>query len=359
MAQLYKEIIANLLSSTPFDIDPNLKMTGKPPTMANSEFLTNKEQGDWAEQIVFTAINENSLDYVAVKYGRSESLAAGEPGFDEFYKAYQDELNNIGKRPDILIFRRADIGAASINLDDDQTISKAVAAIEVRSSSFLANRYSEFMESRTMQAIQRCQYLKSQLLMPEMSSLLRQKSPEILAMIQRSNDDTFKELDFRLRSWSSSAQLRQLSELLRSLKEQIKILHKRDYLSITPKLEDLALVNRWIQNFNVRHYYLQVFFDKAYVIPFRDILKIASDPAKEGVVFSVEEDVKNQGKTTIKIDVQVGKEILGKIDMPEHKSAMKELERGRLLFYVTFQNGRGYLDNNVFMDEIINDERPY
>jgi type II restriction enzyme len=98
-----------------------------------------------------------------------------------------------------------------------------------------------------------------------------------------------------------------------------------------------------------------VFFDKAYVIPFKDILLIASDPAKEDVVFSVEEDIKNQGKTTIKINVQVGKEIIGRIDMPDHRSAVKELDRGRLLFYVTFYNGRGYLDNDVFMKEIVNE----
>ena len=187
-----------------------------------------------------------------------------------------------------------------------------------------------------------------------MQDLLRQKSPEILSMIQSSSDKTFRELDFRFRSWSSSPELQKLSELLRELKNQIKVLHKRDYLSITPKIEDIALVNRWIQHFNVRHFYLQVFFDKAYVIPFRNILEIVSDPLKEDNVFSVERDIKNQGKTTIKINVQVGKEILGRIDMPEHRSAMKELDRGRLLFYVTFQNGYGYLDNNVFTTEIIN-----
>jgi type II restriction enzyme len=355
MREPYKEVISGLLASTPFEIDQNVQLTGKPPTQASSEFLTNKEQGDWAEQIVYTAINENSPDYCAVMYGRSESLAAGDPGFNEFYQEYQHELNRIGKRPDLLIFRRSDIDIRNADLDDDRLVARAIAAIEVRSSSFLANRYSEFMETRTSQAIQQCQQIKSQLLEPQMSALLHQKSPEILAMIQRSSDETFRELDFRLRSWSSSTELRQLSDLLRTLKEQIKVLHKRDYLSITPKLEDLALVNRWIQHFNVRHHYLQVFFDKGYVIPFKDVLEIASDPAKEDVVFSVEEDVKNQGKTTIKINVQVGKEILGRIDMPEHKSAMKELERGRLRFYVTFQKGRGYLDNGVFMSEIVND----
>ena len=188
-----------------------------------------------------------------------------------------------------------------------------------------------------------------------MANLLNEKSPEILKMIERASDDTFKELDFRLRSWSSSSDLQRLSDLLKNLKDEIKVLHKRDYLSITPKLEDIALVNRWIQRFNVRHYYLQVFFDKAYVIPFKDILEIVADPSKEDVVFSIERDVKNQGKTTIKVNVQVGKEILGRIDMPEHRSAMKELERGRLLFYVTFHNGKGYLDHTIFIDEIIND----
>jgi len=41
--------------------------------------------------------------------------------------------------------------------------------------------------------------------------------------------------------------------------------------------------------------------------------------------------------------------------MPEHHSVMKELERGRLLFYVTFEGGKGYLDEEVFMGEIINE----
>ena len=131
------------------------------------------------------------------------------------------------------------------------------------------------------------------------------------------------------------------------------MLHKRDYLSITPKLEDLALVNRWIQTFGVPHFYLQVFFDKAYLIAFEDILKIASDPGKEGGVFSIEKDVKNQRKTTIKINVKVGQELIGRIDMPEHSSELKELERGRLLYYVTFSGGRGYMDEHVFDREIV------
>lgn len=354
MSETYKDDIAQLLAQTQLGVDADIQFAGRPPTMASSEFLTNKEQGDWAEQIVFNAINEHSADYCAVKYGRDDSLSAGDAAFEEFYMAYQEELNTIGKRPDLLIFRKSDV-VPNMDLSDRAVVAKALAAIEVRSSSFLANKYAAFMESRTQEAIVECKRLREQLLVPSVSALLQQKSPEILRLIQQATEATFRELDFRRPSWSSSPELQALSDLLKALKEQIKILHKRDYLSITPKVEDLALVNRWIQHFNVRHFYLQVFFDKAYVIPFKSILTIASDPTKEDEVFSIEKDIKNQGKTTIKINVQVGSEILGKIDMPEHRSSMKELDRGRLLFYVTFDGGRGYLDNSVFTAAIINE----
>ena len=349
----YRDTIASLISSFPIEIDTDIQLKGRPPTMASSDFLTNKEQGDWAEQIVLNAVNTHSTEYCAVQYGRSDNLAAGDPGFAEFYSEYQDELNSIGKKPDILIFRRSDAPDTDrLDIDDD-IVRKAIAAIEVRSSSFLANKYASFMNDRTQEAEEECSRIQNELIREPLSSLLLEKSPELHCMIKYATVNTFHELDFRARSWSSSAGLIRLSEQLKNLKAQIKILHKRDHLSITPKLEDLALVNRWIQHFDVKHFYLQVFFDKAYVIPFKDILTISSDPKNEGTIFSIERDVKNQGKTTIKIDVQVGKEILGRIDMPEHCSALKELDRGRLLFYVTFHGGRGYLAPDIFAQEII------
>lgn len=349
---MYKETIASLIGALPFNISTDIQISGRSPTMANSEFLTNREQGDWAELVVFNAINEHSKECRAIRYGRADNIAAGDPGFAEFYSKYRDELNSIGKKPDLLIFRASDAPRKNSDLDD-ACVSKAIAAIEVRSSSFLANKYSNFMENRTRKAEMECNRIRNILLQEPLSGLLLEKSPELHKLIQSATSNTFREIDFRLRSWSSSKELRRLSEHLRLLKEQIKILHKRDYLSITPKLEDLALVNRWIQRFGVRYYYLQVFFDKAYVISFEDILKLSCDPKNEGVIFSVEKDSKNQGKTTIKINIQVGEEIIGRIDMPKHHSVLKELERGRLLFYVTFQGGRGYLDPVVFSQQII------
>lgn len=329
-------------------------MTRRPPTMANSEFLTNKQQGDWAEQVVYKAINECSDEYFAVRYGRSESIAAGDEGFAEFYKAYQDELNTKGKRPDLLIYKVADFPDKHVDKKNDGHVRKAIAALEIRSSSFLVGKYSTFMEKRQETATNECGAIRQEIISGELGKLLERKNKTIYDLIFRATDETFKELDFRRPSWSLTQELEALTRLLKGLKDNIAVLHKRDYLSITPKMEDFALVNRWIQNYNVKHFYLQVFFDKAYVISFQNILELVSSDDNEGNIFSIERDVKNQGKTTIKINVNVGKEVLGKIDMPEHKSAMRELDRGRLLFYVTFEGGKGYLDKNIFTRDIIN-----
>ena len=319
MDETYRDTISRLIAESPFEIDPDVQIKLRLPTLASSEFLTNNEQGSWAEELVVNAINEHSPQYCAVKYGRDDTLAAGDPGFADFFAGYQEELNRIGKKPDLLVFRRADLpDDADYNLESPEFIQSAIAAIEVRSSSFLADRYAAFIGQRTEQAERECGRIRELILQEPYASALRERSPALHQLIEEATVETFRELDFRARSWASSQVLSELSDYLKALKVQIKVLHRRDYLSITPKLEDIALVNRWIQRFGVQYYYLQVFFDKAYVIPFREILELTANPDNEDTAFSVERDVKNQGKTTIKINVQVGREILRRIDMPEH-----------------------------------------
>jgi type II restriction enzyme len=131
---MYKNNIQKLITQSPLEIDTEIQIMGRPPTMANSEFLTNKQQGDWAEQVVYKAINEFSDEYFAVKYGRSESIAAGDEGFADFYKEYQNELNIIGKKPDLLIFKLTDFPNRNVDIENDEQVRKAIAALEVRSS---------------------------------------------------------------------------------------------------------------------------------------------------------------------------------------------------------------------------------
>ena len=124
------------------------------PTQVSSEFLTNKEQGDWAEKTLLDGINNNSSKYIAVKYGRDDDIIAGEPGFKEFYEEYQDELDTVGKRPDILIFTKEDFPSEERNISHwsleelDKIVPKAKCGIEVRSSAFLIGQYEDSMNEQ-------------------------------------------------------------------------------------------------------------------------------------------------------------------------------------------------------------------
>ncbi len=91
MNPTYRATIHNLVSESPFEIDTELQVRrGRIPTLASSAFLTNKQQDDWAEEIVCNAINSYSSEYRALRYGGDDSLDAGDPGFAEFYTAYYE-----------------------------------------------------------------------------------------------------------------------------------------------------------------------------------------------------------------------------------------------------------------------------
>jgi len=323
------------------------------PTQISSEFVTKKEQGDWAEQLLLTAINTTSKNHTAVRYGKSDDIVAGDEGFIEFYQEFQQELDTIGKRPDILIFKKEDfnkqlgydISKINHNIIIDY-VKKAVAGIEVRSSAFLIERYEASMKIKKQKFTQ-IAFKNKNIILSEYADLLSNPSREkYIDILNNINEKTISCIDFRVPGWSSSERLIKLNDLFKQLKIAIKEVQKRDYLSITPKVEDIKVVYKWIETFGVPHYYFQVFFDKIYGISFENILKIISEPDNEGELFSVESDPKNQNKTTIKIKSNIGKEIAAKVSEPVHKSVRKELDSGRLLYYVTFNGGSAYIDVN-------------
>ena len=349
----YYEKIRELTKDVPialvdFTLPRDLART---PTQASSNFITNKEQGDWAETLIFRAINETSKNFVAIKYGKSDDIVAGDEGFEIFYREFQAELDTIGKRPDLLIFKREDFNE-NLGFDISQIphheiteyVIKAIAGIEVRSSAFLIDRYEMAMQIRTEKFAQIAIQIKETLL-SEFLDVLQHPSRQIyIEVLKGITDKTLSVTDFRVPSWSSTERLAEVKNLFRKLKYAIKEIQKRDYLSITPKVEDIKVVYKWIETFNVPHFYFQVFFDKVYGISFAQILEIISNPGNEGVIFSVEADTKNQNKTTIKINSKSGVQIASKVIEPEHKSIRKEMDRGRLLFYVTFEGGTAFLD---------------
>ena len=348
----YKKQIKNLtsnISSTLIDFSTE-RTKGRMPTQVSSNFITNKEQGDWAERLVLSAINSTSKNYIAVQYGKSDDLIAGDIGFSKFYEEYQQELDDIGKRPDLLIFKKNNYnftwGMDISNFSQTELsdiVPLAIAGLEIRSSAFLIDKYETEMNDRTNNAINKAINAKK-IILTDYKDLLTGVREKWIKILEEITEETLEITDFRRPSWSSSPRLAELSHHFKNLKEAIQEIHKRDFLSITPKVEDLKVVNRWIEKYNVPHYYFQVFFDKVYGISFKDILKLITDNDKEGIDYFIESDTKNQNKTTIKINSKLGQEVASKIDMPEHKSKMRELARGRLLFYIIFNGGKAYLD---------------
>ncbi len=322
------------------------------PTQVSSEFITNKEQGDWAETVLFEAINNVSKNYIAVRYGKSDNLVAGDEGFDQFFQAYQNELDTIGKRPDLLIFKRSDfdkkLGTDISGIDHsliDNYVRKAVAGIEVRSSAFLIEHYEAAIAQQKELIVREALRLKDEILAEHEQILASDtRRATYLSILKGITIDSIHAISFKVPGWRSTPELSTVNDKLKQLKEYINKLQKRDCLSITPKVEDIKIVYKWIESFNVPHYYFQVFFDKIYGISFENILELISSPEKEGDVYFIESDVKNQNKTTIKIRSNSGALIASKVDEPNHESKRKELNRGRLLFYVTFNGGMAYLD---------------
>lgn len=275
-----EEYIAEIvtLAKNVNDANPKINLfakrqKGKVPTQAFSEFLTNKEQGDWAESLILDLLENNLTKWKSISYGRNESLIAGDENFKEFYENYQNELESIGKCPDILIFDKKDFNKdvetklkeGKKREDLVEVVGKAKAGLEVRSSAFLADQYVEFMKTK--------------------------------------------------------------------IKGKTK---SREFLSFTPKVEDIAVILKWIEKHGVPHYYVQVLFDSAYVISFKKILELLADPDNLNKKYFIEKNSKNQFKSTIHINLNEGFKIIDKNTLPEHKSEVRRLPRGRLLFYVKF-----------------------
>lgn len=349
----YRQRIDDLIRQVPTSL-VNMGLERKPariPTQASSEFTTNREQGDWAENILLTAINRTARQHVAVRYGKSDDRVAGEAGFAEFYAEFQQELDTIGKRPDILVFRRGDVPAEwgtdisrRLPAELDEVVGRALVGLEVRSSAFLSAKYEAAMTARTQRNIALALSIKAEI-QRDYADLLDHVARQPYAMILNSiTTATLGAIDFRVPSWRGSPALTKLSALFRQLKDALQELKKRDFLSITPKVEDLKVVYRWTQCYNVPHFYVQVFFDRAYALSYEHILHLLTNPDNEDVLFFTEADVKNQNKTTIKINPKEGRELAGRVEEPRHESRRKELERGRLLYYVAFEAGAAHLN---------------
>ncbi|MGO8701447.1 MAG: AccI family restriction endonuclease [Limisphaerales bacterium] len=122
------------------------------PTDARSEFLANRAMGDWAEGMLSGALASALPEWVVVRYGNTDRIAAGHPEFKTRYLTGIDGTRVFGKRPDLLLFPKAfaverDLSERSY-VETEPIVKQAVAAIEVRSSKFEALKYMKVRQEQ-------------------------------------------------------------------------------------------------------------------------------------------------------------------------------------------------------------------
>ena len=117
-----------------------------------------------------------------------------------------------------------------------------------------------------------------------------------------------------------------------------------DHLSFTVKVEDLAILYRWLEQHPVPQAYFQVFFDSAYGINVLSILQyIASSP--KGI--NLKNPEASQGKATIFLPITWGVRIGTMTEPPEFNARWRTTALGRVDAYVQPVGGRLVLDRDA------------
>ena len=160
--------------------------------------------------MIVRAINGVSERFIAVKYGKSDDLVAGEEGFDTFFHEFQNELDTIGKRPDLLIFRKSDFqekfGYDISHIPHEEIaeyVKQAVAGIEVRSSAFLIEHYEEAMRVRSERYTQLALNIKNEILSAYRDVLSHPSREAYIKLLEGLNADTLQITGLKVPGWRS------------------------------------------------------------------------------------------------------------------------------------------------------------
>lgn len=254
------------------------------PTDARSEFLANRALGDWAEKSLACAIREALPGWDVAHYGQSDAISAGEAGFREFYLGQLEQTRLYGKRPDLLLFSN---GSALSGVPDHD-----ISTLPIADSDEYASRAVASIEVRSSK-VEAIRYMSVR-----------------------------KEDKLQRRTNSST----------------------RETPSFTVKAEDLVIVYRWMERYQLPQTYCQVFFDSVFAMNFVDIFEHIADG-----VFKIENPDKSQGKATILIPITEGKQVGAFRHPPDQQVHSKVSRLGRHDSYIepVFEPGNLKVEGQV------------
>jgi AccI restriction endonuclease len=127
---------------------------------------------------------------------------------------------------------------------------------------------------------------------------------------------------------------------IRKMEREAGIKVDRSCPSFTVKVEDLIIVYRWMERFQVPECYTQVFFDSIFGINFLEIFEIIGS----GSGFKIETPKQSQEKATIMIPITSGHRIALGSEPPDFRTVMRETRLGRVDAFVAPVGGKFTLD---------------
>ena len=273
-----------------------------PRRLRGSDFLMRWEQGRWAENIVLKSLNSTSK-YGVIRYGPS-TVAPTDPRELELFFEKMDELSKEGKRPDILLYDKANYEYALKEIN--QRISSVERIIEVSSSEI------EDIINMAKVAIEVENSLWVTEKMPGFG-----KTPDKYTRGKR--------------------------------KGQLKF--SGPVPTIIVKEEDIKPLQDWQNKYEIPIYVVHVFFDRAYFIKFDEIF----DYLKSGLIgFEVQKYTNPDGtastpKNILKIPYILCKEF-GTVKNPKLVPKSFVDKNGKVMTYVTFEGGELILSKEVFKE---------
>lgn len=114
----------------------------------------------------------------------------------------------------------------------------------------------------------------------------------------------------------------------------------RETPSFTVKVEDLVIVYRWLERYDVPQSYCQVFFDSVFAINFLDIFATIAS----GSGYAIETPAKSQEKATIMLPITRGAQVGTATALPSFAAEHRVTELGRHDAYVVPRGGGFVLD---------------
>jgi hypothetical protein len=330
------------------------------PTDVSSEFTINDLMGSWAERLVYRTIKDHADNIVPIMYGRSDQLIAGQEGFADLWKEHMTELDTIGKRPDVLIYKSEDaqsLFADMTNIAKEQSlwknVNQAVAGLEVRSSKQNLTINEEYKDKKIGEHYESLKALiKVVVAGIKAENLQMDKIDVMLDWLEKIDKDDFPSTIPRKVTISRSIQdndlINSYNQIFVHLKKISSIL--ASYRSFTVKVEDLEITNKWVSKYNVPHYYIQVFDDRVYAISTLEIFKVILDDGLKNTHWKLEKNPKNQMKSTFYVNLDRGV-LIGQLSKQAEIVPVKiYLDNGRVIYATDFKNGELELDYRKFTE---------